>query len=66
MAPKDIFVVGTSAGGVEVLRKLVSGLPHYFPGSLLIVLHGTARRRAQPWLAARNIGRIGPSSGEAS
>ena len=39
MAPRDIFVVGASAGGVETLRQLVSGLPHNFPGSLLIVLH---------------------------
>jgi two-component system, chemotaxis family, protein-glutamate methylesterase/glutaminase len=63
MMPKDIIVVGASAGGVEALRKLMGGLPHNFPGSLLIC---AAPRRAQPLLAARNIGPIGPSPREAS
>ena len=36
---KDIVVVGASAGGMEALQKLVSGLPRDFPGSLFVVWH---------------------------
>ena len=37
--PKDIVVVGASAGGIEAMRVLVGGLPADFPASLFIVLH---------------------------
>lgn len=44
MAPAhDIFVVGTSAGGVEALTQLVSSIPADFPGALFVVLHIPAR-----------------------
>jgi two-component system chemotaxis response regulator CheB len=36
---KDIVVIGTSAGGIEALRTLVSGLPRDFPASIFVVLH---------------------------
>ncbi len=39
MSGRDIIVVGTSAGGVEALRALVSGLPRDFPGSVFVVMH---------------------------
>jgi two-component system chemotaxis response regulator CheB len=39
MFKRDIVVVGASAGGVAVLRRLVSQLPADFQGSLFIVLH---------------------------
>jgi two-component system chemotaxis response regulator CheB len=39
MPPRDIVVVGTSAGGVEALKKLVGGLPPDYAGSLFIVVH---------------------------
>jgi two-component system chemotaxis response regulator CheB len=37
--PKDIVVVGASAGGIEALRVLVGSLPADFPASLFVVLH---------------------------
>lgn len=39
MTRRDIVVVGTSLGGFEALRTLVSGLPADFPASLFIVQH---------------------------
>ncbi|HEV2707003.1 MAG TPA: chemotaxis protein CheB [Pyrinomonadaceae bacterium] len=40
--PKDIIVIGTSAGGIETLRVLVAGLPSDFAASVFIVLHTSA------------------------
>jgi two-component system chemotaxis response regulator CheB len=49
MPGHDIIVVGTSSGGVEALRKLVSGLPADLPAALFVVLH---RPPDQPSLLA--------------
>jgi two-component system chemotaxis response regulator CheB len=67
MAKRDIIVIGTSAGGVEALLEVVSGLPSSFPASLFVVCHIPPARasllpdvlsRAGPLLATH------PSSGE--
>ena len=39
MPGHDIIVVGTSAGGVDALKRLVSPLPPDLPAAVFIVLH---------------------------
>ena len=39
MPNRDIFIIGTSAGGVEALTVLARGLPAGFPGSIFVVMH---------------------------
>jgi two-component system chemotaxis response regulator CheB len=55
--PSRIFVVGTSAGGVEALKTLASRLPGDFPAALLAVLHIPAQ---VPSLLAGILNRLGP------
>jgi two-component system chemotaxis response regulator CheB len=39
MAERDIIVIGTSAGGVDVLLRVLSGLPAGFPATSFVVCH---------------------------
>lgn len=41
MPRRDIVVMGTSAGGLEVLQTILAGLPWDFRASIFIVLHTT-------------------------
>jgi two-component system, chemotaxis family, protein-glutamate methylesterase/glutaminase len=36
---KHVVVIGASAGGIEALRTIVSGLPENFPAPICIVMH---------------------------
>jgi two-component system chemotaxis response regulator CheB len=44
-AQKDIVVIGTSAGGIDALKALVSDLPRDLAASVFIVLHTAAHSR---------------------
>ena len=39
MHPRDIIVIGASAGGLDALRRLVAQFPYDFPASVFIVRH---------------------------
>jgi two-component system chemotaxis response regulator CheB len=36
---RDIVVIGASAGGIDALKTIASGLPSDFPASIFVVLH---------------------------
>lgn len=54
--PKDIIVIGTSAGGIEALRQLVGALPHDLQASIFVVLHTSPE---SPGLLADILDRYG-------
>jgi two-component system, chemotaxis family, protein-glutamate methylesterase/glutaminase len=53
----DIFVLGTSAGGVSALKTIAEGLPADFPGSLFMVIHTAPD---SPGLMPQILNRAGP------
>lgn len=55
--PKDIIVIGASAGGLEALRALAAGLPADFAAAVFVVLHTSPE---SPGLLPAILGRAGP------
>src|SRR5262245_41010236 len=39
MIAKRVVVIGASAGGIDAVRILVSGMPEAFPAAVCIVIH---------------------------
>ena len=56
-SPRDLVVIGASAGGVETLKRVVSGLPAELPAAVCIVLHIAPDT---PSLLGRILARAGP------
>jgi len=68
MEPRDIIVVGASAGGITALKKLVENLPANFKGSVFIVLHIPPYSESRlPWILSQAgpLKAIHPADGEA-
>jgi two-component system, chemotaxis family, protein-glutamate methylesterase/glutaminase len=61
--PLGVIAVGGSAGGVEALRRLASGLPEDLPHALVVALHMAP---GTPSVLARIIDRSGPLSATAA
>jgi len=56
-APRDIIVIGASAGGLAVLCALMGGLPVGFPASIFVVVHTSADN---PGVLPQILARAGP------
>jgi len=61
--PQGVVAIGASAGGVEALTRLASGLPSDLPFALLVVLHVPA---SAPSVLAKIIDRSGPLPAESA
>jgi two-component system, chemotaxis family, protein-glutamate methylesterase/glutaminase len=56
-APRDLVVIGASAGGVQTLRRVVADLPAELPATVCIVLHIAPNA---PSMLASILARAGP------
>jgi two-component system, chemotaxis family, protein-glutamate methylesterase/glutaminase len=55
MEPRDVVVVGGSAGSLMPLREIAAALPPDLPGSVLVTMHIPQRARSElPWLLSRS------------
>ena len=57
MAKRNIIVIGASAGGVDVLSRLVAGLPAGFHAAVFVALHVSAHGRS---MMPEILSRAGP------
>ena len=67
VAGRDIIVIGGSAGGIEVLQRMVPGLPSDLPAAVFIVIHMAPWWKSELPRILTRIGRlpaIHPVSGE--
>jgi two-component system, chemotaxis family, protein-glutamate methylesterase/glutaminase len=55
--PRDLVVIGASAGGIETLREIAGGLSPDLPASVLVVVHLPPQ---SPGLIPRILSRSGP------
>jgi CheB methylesterase len=63
MEPRDVVVVGGSAGSLEPLRALIAALPADLPGTVLVTQHvGEHARSELPWLGCHVGHQFGPQS----
>jgi two-component system, chemotaxis family, protein-glutamate methylesterase/glutaminase len=54
MGPREVVVVGGSAGSLESLRDLVEALPADLPGFVAVTIHISEHAKSQlPWLLSR-------------
>jgi two-component system chemotaxis response regulator CheB len=55
MEPRDVVVIGGSAGSLGPLRGLVAALPADLPGSVAVTIHIPEQARSRlPWILARS------------
>src|SRR4030095_2680895 len=57
MPPRQLVVIGTSAGGIEALRVLVTALPREFAAPIAVVMHTSPE---SPGILADILDRPGP------
>ncbi len=56
MGKVDLFAIGASSGGLEVLRRIAAGLPDGFPAAICVVVHISPDR---PGLLSEILSRAG-------
>src|SRR5262245_14649190 len=56
--PHNIVVIGGSAGAIDPLLELASGLPAYFPAPVCIVVHLPAWHRSDLAMALTRAGKL--------
>ena len=66
MATHDLIVIGASAGGVEAVSTIVSGLPRDLRAAVLVVLHISRGRSVLPEILTRSgrLPAVHPSDGQ--